>query len=147
MTLNRILVPVDFSPSSAAAVEYAIEFAKAVGAEIDLLHSYQINPGAITPYGPVFPDSLFDAIRSAAAEQLAKVYDQVHASGIKAKTHLSCNVPSYAIVDAAEELSSDLIIMGTRGLTGLKHVFLGSVAERTLRHAPCAVLTVNLPDA
>ena len=52
-----------------------------------------------------------------------------------------------AIVDMAEELEADLIIMGTRGHTGLKHVLLGSVAERTLRHAPCSVLTVKVcPD-
>ncbi|MBW2387270.1 MAG: universal stress protein [Deltaproteobacteria bacterium] len=146
MSMKRILVPVDFSATSAAAVEYAIEFAKAFDAEIDLLHSYQINPGAITPYGPVLPDALFDSLRAAASEQLEKVHGQVRAAGVEAKTHLSNNVPSYAIVDAAQELSSDLIIMGTRGLTGIKHVFLGSVAERTLRHAPCPVLTVNHPD-
>lgn len=144
--LKKILVPVDFSATSAAAVEYAIEFAKAFDAEIDLLHSYQINPGAITPYGPVFPDNLYESLRAAASEQLEKVYGQVSAAGVVAKTYLSNSPPSYAIVDAAEEFSSDLIIMGTRGLTGLKHVFLGSVAERTLRHAPCPVLTVNHPD-
>jgi nucleotide-binding universal stress UspA family protein len=48
-----------------------------------------------------------------------------------------------AIVGQAEELRVDLIVMGTRGHTGLKHVLLGSVAERTLRHAPCSVLTVK----
>ncbi len=147
MSIKRILVPIDFSATSAVAVEYAIEFAKAFDAEIDLLHSYQINPGAIAPYGPVLPDVLFDSLRDAASEQLEKVYDKVRAAGVTAKTHLSNNVPSYAIVDAVEELSCDLIIMGTRGRTGLKHVFLGSVAERTLRHAPCPVLTVNHPDA
>ena len=47
---------------------------------------------------------------------------------------------------AAEELGADLIIMGTRGNTGLKHVILGSVAERTIRHAPCSVWTVKTDD-
>ena len=51
--------------------------------------------------------------------------------------------PAEAIGRQAEEIGADLIVMGTRGLTGLKHVLLGSVAERTLRVAPCAVLTVK----
>ena len=49
-------------------------------------------------------------------------------------------------LDSAEQLGADLIVMGTRGLTGLKHVVLGSVAERTIRQAPCPVLTVHVPD-
>ena len=52
-----------------------------------------------------------------------------------------------AIVEVAGEAKADLIVMGTRGHTGLKHVLLGSVAERTLRLAPCAVLTVKKPEA
>ena len=51
--------------------------------------------------------------------------------------------PSECIVKCAEHENADLIVMGTRGLTGLKHVFLGSVAERTLRHATCPVMTVK----
>lgn len=147
MKISRILVPVDFSEHSAAAVEQAIEFAKAFDAEIDLLHSYQIGPGTVTPYGPAFPPNLYEELRVAASNQLAKVSDKVRAAGIEVKAHLSHDVPSYAIIEAAKSLSSDLIIMGTRGLTGLKHVVLGSVAERTVRGAPCPVLTLNPPDA
>ena len=62
---------------------------------------------------------------------------------MSATSHLSEVPAASAIVDLAEELGADLIIMGTRGHTGLKHVLLGSVAERTLRHAPCSVLTVK----
>jgi len=50
-----------------------------------------------------------------------------------------------AIVKHAEDIGADMIVMGTRGLTGLKHVLLGSVAERTIRTAPCPVLTVKTP--
>lgn len=50
------------------------------------------------------------------------------------------------IGDSAEDLGADLIVMGTHGRTGLTHVFLGSVAERTLRSAPCPVLTVQSPE-
>jgi nucleotide-binding universal stress UspA family protein len=51
------------------------------------------------------------------------------------------------VTDLAKEIGADLIVMGTRGATGLKHIFLGSVAERTLRIAPCPVLTVKETDA
>jgi nucleotide-binding universal stress UspA family protein len=53
---------------------------------------------------------------------------------------------SDAICDVAEKLDADLIVMGTHGRTGLAHVFLGSVAERTLRNACCPVLTLRAPD-
>jgi len=53
--------------------------------------------------------------------------------------------PSEAIVMTAKEIGADLIVMGTRGLSGFKHVLLGSVAERTVRLAPCPVMTVHAP--
>jgi nucleotide-binding universal stress UspA family protein len=55
--------------------------------------------------------------------------------------------PFSAILDLAESLPADLIVMGTQGRTGLKHVLLGSVAERTVRLAPCPVLTVKAKTA
>jgi nucleotide-binding universal stress UspA family protein len=51
-----------------------------------------------------------------------------------------------AILDVAKERSVDLIVMGTRGLTGLKHFALGSVADRVVRSAPCPVLTIGHHD-
>jgi universal stress protein A len=51
--------------------------------------------------------------------------------------------PATAICETAEKIGADLIVMGTHGRTGIAHVFLGSVAERTIRHAPCPVLTVR----
>lgn len=143
MQIQQILVPIDFSESSREAVEQAIEIAVSFGSEIHLLHSYQINPGGMMPYGPALPVDLYDSFRSGATEELAKVRDRVVDAGIGCKMHLSQDVPSSAIVNAAKELSVDLIVMGTRGLSGLKHVLLGSVAERTVRHAPCSVLTVG----
>ena len=59
------------------------------------------------------------------------------------ETTTSAETPAEAIARCAEKVGADLIVMGTRGLTGLKHVLLGSVAERTLRTAPCPVLTVK----
>ena len=56
MSFERILVPVDFSDHSARAVETAQELAKAFSAKLILLHCYQVNPGAVSPYGIVLPE-------------------------------------------------------------------------------------------
>lgn len=143
MNFKRILVPIDFSEISMATLEHAVDFAKTFDAEIDLLHSYQIPSIAMTPYGMAYSSDLYQNVRLAASEQLQKVCDRVQSAGVEATMHLSQDVPSAAIAEAARKLGSDLIIIGTRGLTGLKHVVLGSVAERTVRTAPCPVLTLN----
>ena len=140
---RKILVPVDFSDHSARALESAMSLARAFGAELHLLHCYQINVGAISPYGIVLPESFERDVRQAAQTRLAEWRDKVSAEGIKVEEHITPQFPSEAIVQKAGEISADLIVMGTRGLTGLKHVLLGSVAERTLRLAPCPVLTVK----
>jgi nucleotide-binding universal stress UspA family protein len=61
-------------------------------------------------------------------------------------THLRRGRPSLVIAEAAKELRSQLIVMGTRGSNGLEHALLGSVAERTLRRAPCSVLAVKAEE-
>ena len=66
--------------------------------------------------------------------------------GIEVGVSLSSRFPSLEISETAAEIGADLIVMGTRGLSGIKHVLLGSVAERTLRLAPCPVLTLKASD-
>ena len=65
------------------------------------------------------------------------------AEGIQARSHLTEVPAAPSIARTAEDLGADLIVMGTHGHTGIKHILLGSVAERTLRLAPCSVLTVK----
>ena len=143
MAFRRILVPVDFSDHSARALETAQELAKAFDATLLLLHCYQVNPGAVSPYGIVLPEGFDREVREAAARRLEEWRDKAAATGLEVEAHLSSTFPSMGIADAATEEKADLIVMGTRGLSGLKHVLLGSVAERTLRTAPCPVLTVK----
>jgi len=140
---RKILVPIDFSEHSARALEQAMALARTFGSELHLLHCYQINIGAISPYGIVLPESFERDVRRAAIARLAEWREKVSAEGIRVEEHVTPQFPSEAIVQMAEELAVDLIVMGTRGLTGLKHVLLGSVAERTLRLAPCPVLAVK----
>jgi nucleotide-binding universal stress UspA family protein len=145
--IESILVPVDFSDTSEAAVDYALRLAKESGAKIHLLHSYPVSPGIATPYGPALPDAVFESIRSGAEQRLADTRKRLVAEGVEVTAHLTAEPASFAIAEAAEELGVDCVVMGTRGLSGLKHVLLGSVAERTVRTAPCPVFTVPLADA
>jgi len=141
--ITTILVPTDFSPDADAALEKAIDFAKLFGARIHLLHAYYIVPQAATPFSYSLPTGLIEEVRQDAQRRLEALCEKVEARGLEASSELSGEPPSLAIVAAAERQKADLIAMGTRGLTGIKHVLLGSVAERTLRHAPCPVLTVK----
>jgi len=144
---ETILVPVDFSEHSARALDHAIALAKVFDGRIDLLHCYQINAGGISPYGLVIPETLDKEVREAATAKLDEWRAKVEAAGVAVEADISPIFPSEAIANRAEEISADLIVMGTRGLTGGKHVLLGSVAERTIRTAPCPVLTVKDDDA
>jgi nucleotide-binding universal stress UspA family protein len=144
---RKILVPVDFSTHSARALETAIDLAKTFKAKLHLLHCYSINVGAISPYGLVIPESFDRDIRDAAQRQLAQWQKRATDQKLEAETEVSPIFPSEAIATTAERIGADLIVMGTRGLSGVKHVLLGSVAERTVRIAPCPVLTLKAADA
>jgi universal stress protein A len=145
--IQKILVPVDFSEHSAMALDLAIDVAKAFGAGIHLLHCYQIQPLSVAPYGIVLPESFEHDVYEAAARRVEEWCERVSAAGIEAGASLSSVFPSLVISETASEIGADLIVMGTRGLSGIKHVLLGSVAERTLRLAPCPVLTVKAGEA
>jgi nucleotide-binding universal stress UspA family protein len=141
--IEKILVPVDFSEHSARALEMAIDLAKAFGAGIQLLHCYQIQPFGISPYGIALPEGFDSEVRQAAELRVDEWRGKVLLEGIEVEVRLSSRFPSLEISETASEVGADLIVMGTRGLSGIKHVLLGSVAERTLRLAPCPVLTVK----
>src|SRR5262245_26693951 len=143
---RTILVPIDFSDHSAVALDLAIDLARTYGAKLHLLHCYPIDPGAISPYGLVMPEGLDRDIREAADQQLARWADKAAAAKVPVEQHLSGMFPSEVIARTAEEIGADLVVMGTRGLSGLKHVLLGSIAERVLRLAPCPVLTAKAPE-
>jgi universal stress protein A len=143
---HRILVPLDFSKHSDAALDLALELAREQGAEVHLLHAYELPAAVTMAYGIAIPQAVWDGVQEAAAGRLAEGLRKVEAAGLHGTTHLATAPAADAIATAAETHGIDLIVMGTRGLTGLKHVLLGSVAERTIRTAPCPVLTVKGAD-
>ena len=146
LDIRRIIVPTDFSADAAHATQTAAQLARRFGAEITLLHCYQINPGAISPYGITLPSGFDRELRDAAHTQLEAQAEKISAEGVKVKTRLMSLPASLGIEECVVEDDADLIVMGTRGLSGIKHVMLGSVAERTVRTASCPVLTVKVSD-
>jgi nucleotide-binding universal stress UspA family protein len=146
MKLGTILVPHDFSSHSDAALKRAVDLARTAKARIHLLHAYAWPVNGVMPYDMAMPAGVWDAIREGTLEKLEEVRKGVVAQGIEANAEASSLLPVEAIVGAATKLHADLIVLGTRGLTGVKHIVLGSVAERTVRHAPCPVLAVKEGD-
>lgn len=145
MELHTILVPTDFSPCADHALERAVEMAKVTQATLHILHAYQLPPGAGMMDVPL-PRDYQEQIRDAAQQCIDERVKRASDRGVKANGQVTCDVPVRAILDAVAKVQADLIMMGTHGRTGIKHMLLGSVAERTVRLAPCSVMTVKLPS-
>ncbi len=143
MKLTSILVAVDFSEPSQRALEAAIAMAKKLGGRIHLLHSYHVPIPGPMPDLIYFPPDTWTPVREASAKRMQEMIDRLRAEGIEGHLHLGPGYAVGAILETAKEVHADLIVLGTRGLTGLPHVLLGSIAERVVRAAPCPVLTVH----
>ena len=146
MNVNTILVPTDFSADAEKALSTAKELAKLFGASIVILHAFHVSiPVVVSPMGGDYalPRGFYEDLQSEATARVERVAKELAAEGIAATGIALSDPASAAIVAQAGSLPADLIVMGTRGLTGLKHVVLGSVAERVVRTAPCPVLTVK----
>lgn len=146
MEIKTILVATDFSESATNAIETAVEFAKKFEAQLIVLHAYRVEIPMASPMtagGYVLPDGFFEQLGSHAREQVEATAREIEARGVKASGVAVEQSAAVAIVEEAQKRPADLIVMGTRGLTGLKHVALGSVADRVARTAPCPVLTVG----
>jgi len=147
MKIQTILVAIDFSDHAEQAFDTACELAKRWDAALHVVHAFEIIAPLVTPYQVSIPDTYLTESRDVALRQLSERVDKARAQGITTESHLTESPAAQAIARTAEEIGADLIVMGTRGMTGLKHFVLGSVAERTLRLAPCSVLTVKPPEA
>jgi nucleotide-binding universal stress UspA family protein len=141
--IRRIVVPVDFSDHSARAVDMAEELAKQLDASIELIHVIEMPAISMAPYDIGIPSTFFAELRESAQQKLTELEQQVSGRGLTVSARLGEPPAAVAIEELVKELDADLVVMGTRGNTGLKHILLGSVAERVLRHVPCPVLTVK----
>lgn len=143
MAIRTILVPTDFSEHSEEALARAIELARAVSAKLVLIHSFWVS--IATASTDLIPADLMDRIREAARTELEKLEKRAAQAGVACETRLVFQPAVPAILEEVDAIAADLVVMGTQGLTGLKHVLLGSVAERVVRLAHCPVMTVKAP--
>jgi nucleotide-binding universal stress UspA family protein len=145
-SIQTILLAVDFSDHSIAATEAATAFAIEFGAEIHVVHAFELHIPFVSAREIAVPEPYIEESRAIAANKLAEVEEKIRKAGVRVESHLEGPPAVDAITRVAKQVGADLIVMGTRGNTGVKHFLLGSVAERTQRIAPCSVLTVRLPD-
>jgi len=132
--IHRILCPLDFSPASDLAFRYAEQLAESVGASLVLVHAFDV-PATLDLVGQWKP----------ADPHLQQQLDQVQTSlpAERMRREMHAGSPGEVICWLAQQRECDLIVMGTHGRTGLKHLLFGSTAEHVLRHARCPVLTIR----
>ena len=137
-----IVVAVDFEKASLRALEVARELGQKIGAEVVLVHIYQIPmftyPGLEPALLPTFTTEISTAAKRAVEDLASK------SGGLRAV--IRDGDPSTEILAVANELGARMIVMGTHGRGGIAHLFLGSVAEKVMRHSAIPVLTVRATE-
>jgi universal stress protein A len=146
---QRILVTTDFSESGDHAVAHAFRMAADHGAEVFLCHVIEMVIAPNPLYAHYYPSDLLNpelherAEKDARQALLERVPTASPLAEVPHQTVLAHGTPADEIVRLARDLKTDLIVIATHGHTGLKHLFMGSVAERVIRHVHCPVLVVR----
>lgn len=155
--INKILIAVDRSQNNKSVFDTAVSLAKTTEADLMLLHilskkepDYPIAP--TYTYYPIIEETNYETFQKEYAkyqqhgfEFLKNLTEEATASGVRTEfTQLTGN-PGRMICELANNWSADLILVGSRGLKGLKEMFLGSVSNYVTHHAPCSVLIVRHP--
>jgi nucleotide-binding universal stress UspA family protein len=147
LEIHRVLVPTDFSAHAEPALKYGAGVAEKFGSELLLLHVVQdlslTVPDAVMPTVPPMPP--VEELLAAGRTNLEALVRDRGLTKLNTRLAVSVGDPQGAILDTAAHEKVDLIVLGTHGRTGLRHLLLGSVAEAVIRRAPCAVLTVRVP--
>jgi nucleotide-binding universal stress UspA family protein len=150
LKIQRILAPTDYSECARAALDYAAFLALHFGATVRLLHVWELPVmfGGVEAFVVSMPATgaqpLADAMRKRAEAEMEAVVTKYAREGtVRFEGEVVMGTPANAIVDAS--VNYDLVVMGTHGRGAVSHALLGSVAERVVRRAKCAVLTIRHP--
>ncbi len=142
LPFRRILSPVEFDDNSLAALDVAANLARQTAATVFVLH---VVPLVVLPGEVPAEIELYRSQEDEAKEKLQEIAG-TRLKGVAHQILTRVGDPSRVIVQAAEGLGADVIVMATHGRRGLSRVLLGSVAERVVRDSPCPVLTVRRPE-
>jgi len=144
LPIKNILVPVDFSEPSNHALDYAMRFAQLNDARITPLHVIE-RPVYYPDSGLYYPGAeTFEQITAAADQAVARICKEKKlVKPLLRKVVVKIGEPYRTIIDIAETEKASLILLSTRGNTGVARVLLGSTAERVVRYASCPVLVVR----
>jgi nucleotide-binding universal stress UspA family protein len=146
MSVHRILVPVDFSDCSMAAIEWAADLARHFDAVVDVLHVVEPIQHYYTPDVVWRPDDALDLLafeRGAAGRSMKQLLQVLDTSGTPARGRLEIGDARHTILKVAEQEGHDLIVMGTHGKRGVTHILHGRTAAAVVKRALCPVLTVR----
>ncbi|ADO72218.1 universal stress protein [Stigmatella aurantiaca] len=145
---SRILVPVDLSEEALGLVQYALQFAHAFRAPIDLIHVWEppqyVAPDLLVASPGWDSQSIEKVAVDAAHKRLRALADQVRDAPSPLQHRVVVGEAASSILRTAEEGKHDLIVIGTHGRRGLPRLLMGSVAQKVVARAHCPVLTVHL---
>lgn len=143
---ERIVVGTDGSDTASEAVRHATELAKATGGSLDVVSAFEPVPAErLREEAAEVPGDVAHGIgpREDVNVTLEAAAGPARAEGISVNTHPREGDPADAILDVAEEVNADLIVVGNKGMTGAKRFLLGSVPNKISHHAPCGVYIVR----
>jgi universal stress protein A len=144
LPVRLIVCPTDFSPPACGCVRTASELAAHFGAELLLVNIVPVLPSLPPDPNYVFKIPEYERYLHADAEaQLKKAREGLVANNVKVRTMVGHGSPADEIVLIAKKENAELIVISTRGSTGLERWVFGSVAEKVVRMAECPVLTVR----
>lgn len=143
-SINKMLVPLDFSARSSAALQYAVELARRHGAKIELVSVLDVGVFSLADDAPAPEPEEYEHTYTEIERRLEEARQDALAAGASAvETRLLHGRPDVEILRVAMQDRPDLIVMGTHRRTTERHALMDSVAERLMRHAPCPVFTVD----
>ena len=136
----NIVVGTDGSDSAGKAVEVAAELAAAMGSTMHVVTAYASGMTDLADLEVDYEPG------DAAANVLAAASQSLADKGIEVETHVGKSDPADALIDIAGQVGADLIVVGSKGMTGAKRFLLGSVPNNVSHHAPCSVLIVRTAE-
>src|SRR3954447_6111211 len=143
---DLIVVGTDGSATANSAVKQAAALAKLSGGKLQLVSGYREEKSLdLSPGGP-HTGTVAKGARTSASDRLEQAADRLRAEGVNVETHCVAGDPADAIIDVAETMGADLIVVGNKGMHSGRRFLLGSVPNKVSHHAPCSVMIVRTTD-